>query len=121
MNLDIMARKAILKQLNEESDYLIFQKIHDITDRSKSVRMRMIKQKESFFPLFSSLHKELDMNINCLPSDDRKFLDIAKGAFVKWLAVSNEEFRKKLRIDQCFGNLSVNSYTLLIDLISNLQ
>ena len=120
MNLDIMTRKAMLKQLSEESDYLFFQKIHDITDRSKAVRMRIIKQKESVFALFSSLHKELDINVNCLPFDDRKFLERAKSALDKWLAVSNEEFKKKLRIDSCFGNLSVNNYNILIDLISNL-
>ena len=120
MNLDTMTRKAMLKQLSAESDYLFYQKIHDITDRSKAVKMRIIKQKENVFPLFSSLHKELDINVNCLPFEDRKFLDKAKGALDKWLAVSNEEFKKNLRIDSCFGNLSVNSYSILIDLISNL-
>ena len=77
MNLDIMTRKAKLKHLSAESDYLFFQKIHNITDRSKAVRMRIIKQKENVFPLFSSLHKELDINVNCLPFEDRKFIDKA--------------------------------------------
>ena len=110
----------MLKQLSVEADYLFYRKVHDITDRNHTLKMRIFDQKEPILTLFSSLHKQLETNVNFLPLEDRTFLEKAQGALEKWLAVSDKAFKKEVTMDSSFGNLSVNSYNILIDLISNL-
>ena len=70
----------MLEQLSVESDYLFYKKIHDITDRNHVLKMRIVKQKEHILTLFSSLHKQLETNVNFLPFEDRTFLEKAQGA-----------------------------------------
>ena len=77
LNLDIMARKTMLKQLSVEADYLFYRKVHDITDRNHTLKMRIFDQKEPILTLFSLLHKQLETNVNFLPFEDRTFLEKA--------------------------------------------
>ena len=120
LKLDVMNRKTMLKQLSVEADYLVYKKVHDIADRNHALKKKILAQKEPILTLFSSLYKQLKINVHFLPFEDRTFLEKALGALGKWLAVSNKAFKKEVTMDSSFGNLSVNTYNLLIDLISNL-
>ena len=120
LKLDVMTRKSMLKELNIEADYLVYRKVHQIIDRNYALKMKIFDQKESVLTLFSSLYKQLKINVHFLPLEDRTFLEKARGALEKWLAVSDKAFKKEIVMDSSFGNLSVHIYTLLIDLISNL-
>ena len=70
----------MLKQLSVEADYLFYRKVHDITDRNHTLKMRIFDQKEPILTLFSLLHKQLETNVNFLPFEDRTFLEKAQGA-----------------------------------------
>ena len=116
-----MNRQYMLKQLKIESDYLFYQNIHELIDRNGAMKSRIFNKKESVLSLFFSLYQQLAMNIEFLELDDRTFLDNARTALEKWLKVSNEVFMKESVIDLSdSGTLSIHSYNLLIDLVSNL-
>ena len=82
--------------------------------------MKILAQKEPILTLFSSLYKQLMVNVHFIPFEDRAFLEKVLGAFGKWLTISNKAFKMEIASDEIFGNLSINTYNLLIDLVSNL-
>ena len=118
--LDVMSRKTILKQLSVKLDYLVYKKVHQVVDKNHALKMKILAQKEPILTLFSSLYKQLMVNVHFIPFEDRAFLEKVLGAFGKWLTISNKAFKMEIASDEIFGNLSINTYNLLIDLVSNL-
>ena len=120
LKLDVMSRKTMLKQLSVELDYLVYKKVHQVVDKNHALKMKILAQKEPILTLFSSLYKQLMVNVHFIPFEDRAFLEKVLGAFGKWLTISNKAFKMEIASDEIFGNLSINTYNLLIDLVSNL-
>ena len=120
LKLDVMSRKTMLKQLSVELDYLVYKKVHQVVDKNHALKMKILAQKEPILTLFSSLYKQLMVNVHFIPFEDRAFLEKVLGAFGKWLTISNKAFKMEIASDEICGNLSINTYNLLIDLVSNL-
>ena len=112
LKLDVMSRKTMLKQLSVELDYLVYKKVHQVVDKNHALKMKILAQKEPILTLFSSLYKQLMVNVHFIPFEDRAFLEKVLGAFGKWLTISNKAFKMEIASDEIFGNLSIDSYNL---------